>query len=234
MSHQIEDLRRLFQASKTSNHVPALILPTIPFGEPLLGLTDLKALHPTTEESKLLCKIFFDSVNPFVRVLHETNFGRDIAQYRRNCFLFPKEFEALLFSMYTLTVSTLRPEVVERAFSTSKKVLLAPFQHAAQVALMNVDFKTDKILTLQALLHYLVRCYRTYLYQHPIKSYLLTNTQTYLFQQNLYRDAISLLGIVARLVQTMGHHCDPSHFSFTRGSARFEDNSSITYHALTP
>jgi Fungal specific transcription factor domain len=43
----------------------------------------------------------------------------------------------------------------------------------------------------------------------------LTNTQTFLFQQNLYRDAVSLLGIVARLAQTMGHHRDPSHFSFT-------------------
>jgi hypothetical protein len=92
--------------------------------------------------------------------LHETNFGRDLAQYRRGSFFLSREFEASPFSIYTLTVSTLRPEVVERAFSTSKKVLMALFQHAAQVALTKVNFfKTDKILTLQTQLHYVVSSY---------------------------------------------------------------------------
>lgn len=39
--------------------------------------------------------------------------------------------------------------------------------------------------------------------------------QTFLFQRNLYQDANALLGILARLAQTMGMHRDPSHFPYS-------------------
>lgn len=123
---------------------------------PLSGM-DSSSMHLTTEESNTLCKVFFENVNPFIRVLHQSYFGRELDQYRRGTLFLPREFEALLFSVYTLAVNSLRPEVVERVFSTSKKDLLTRLELATQVALSKVDFvKTDKIFTMQALLHYLV------------------------------------------------------------------------------
>lgn len=41
-------------------------------------------------------------------------------------------------------------------------------------------------------------------------------TQTFLFQQNVYQDAKSLLGVAVRLAQTMGHHRNPRHFPYSR------------------
>lgn len=113
--------------------------------------------HPTIEESNLLCKYFFECVNPFVRVLHQALFARDLDQYRRGTFVSPAEFEALLFSMYTLTINSLRPEVVEGVFGGSKDSLLGRFKYSAQVALAKINFLlSNRVDALKALLHYIV------------------------------------------------------------------------------
>jgi len=118
---------------------------------------DLTYAHPTLEESNMLCKIFFENVNPFIRVLHQAHFGRELDRYRRGSLDWPREFEALLFAIYLLTINSLRAEAVQMVFSSPKDTLVANYKYACQVALSNVDFfKTDNIHTMQALLHYLV------------------------------------------------------------------------------
>ncbi|KAE9377571.1 hypothetical protein N431DRAFT_398530 [Stipitochalara longipes BDJ] len=189
---EIEDLRRLFDPPLDRNPPSWGSLSML--GLPSLSPPDSSYAHPTLNESNLLCKLFFESVNPFVRVLHQAHFGRELDRYRRGRLEWPEEFEALLSAIYLLAINSLRPEIVQRAFLTPKAALVARYQYACQSALAKVDFfKTSRIRALQALLHYLV----------------------FLFQQNLYQDAIALLGIALRLAQTMGHHRDPSHFPFS-------------------
>lgn len=119
--------------------------------------TDLSLAHPTLDESNLLCKYFFECVNPFVRALHSSLFARELGMYRRGTFHLPQEFEALLFSVYTLTVNSLRSELVERVFSTSKDDLLSRFQVSTQVALTKINYyKSEKVHGLGALIHYVV------------------------------------------------------------------------------
>jgi hypothetical protein len=118
---------------------------------------DLTAIQPTIEESNSIIKIFFEQVNPFIRILHQGYFAKELEQYRRSVFFLPEEFEALLFSIYVLTISTINAETVNREYGVDKMALLDRFHNAAQVALAKVNFyKTDKILTLQALLHFVV------------------------------------------------------------------------------
>lgn len=122
-----------------------------------LSINDLTSMHPTTEESNLLLKLFFQYVNPFIHVIHETNMARELDQYVRGAFLLHREFEALLFSIYTLTVNSLDKDIIERIFSVPKAILLSRFQQATNIALSNASYyKTDKVLVVQALLHYLV------------------------------------------------------------------------------
>jgi len=124
---------------------------------PPLPSIDLSDGQPTLEESNLLCKLFFKNINPFIRVLHEAHFGKELDRYRRGRLALPREFEALLSAIYLLTINSLCPEIIQSTFSTSKCILVALYQHACQSALAKVDFyKTDKIHTLQALIHYLV------------------------------------------------------------------------------
>jgi hypothetical protein len=152
---QIEDLRHLFDPPSTQNYPSWASLSTL--GMSPLSSTDLTFAQPTLEESNLLCKLFFENVNPFVRVLHQAHFGRELDRYRRGRLDWPRDFEALLSAVYILAINSLRPEVVQRAFAASKETLLAKYQYACQCALANVDFyKTGKVHTLQALIHYIV------------------------------------------------------------------------------
>ncbi|KAF2670742.1 hypothetical protein BT63DRAFT_423045 [Microthyrium microscopicum] len=153
---EIEDLRRLFDA-EPNNKTPWM-------SSSVLGLhiqmptTDQSIMRPTVQESNMLCRLYFENVNPFMKILHQSHFAKELDQYRRGVFPFSEEYEALLFSIYLLTVNSLQPQVVETMFCTAKPALVARFQLATQVALMRVNFiQTDKVLVFQALLHYLVR-----------------------------------------------------------------------------
>ncbi|KAE8448962.1 hypothetical protein EG329_008758 [Mollisiaceae sp. DMI_Dod_QoI] len=191
---EVEDLRQLFDAPTTGDSSsPWASYSAVGVTSPLPG-ADLTLAHPTIEESNLLCKYFFECVNPFIRILHQTLFARDLDQYRRGTFINPPEFEALLFAIYTLTVSSLRPEIIEKTYACSKDALLSRFQYSAQVSLAKINFlQSNKIHALAALLHYI----------------------TFLFQRNLYKDGVALLGSAARLAQNLGMHKDPSHFPFS-------------------
>lgn len=121
-------------------------------------MVDLAAFHPTNEQSNIMCKLFFESVNPFIKVLHQSHFGTELQQYRRGTLMFPREFEALLFSIYLLTINSIGSDITEKIFLTPKGEMVAQLQRATQIALGKIDFlKTDKIMTLQATIHYLVR-----------------------------------------------------------------------------
>jgi hypothetical protein len=130
-------------------------------GLPSLSPSQSSYTPPTLDESNFLCKLFFENVNPFIRVLHQAHFGRELDRHRRGRLEWPAEFEALLSAIYLLAINSLRPEIVQRAFLTPKVNLVSRYQHACQCALAKVDFfKTNKIHALQALLHYLVNAPR--------------------------------------------------------------------------
>ncbi len=151
----MEDIRQILQPPAHESTSAASLVPGL---LPQLPMANINTLHPSIDESNLLLRLFFQSVNPFIHVIHEANFRKELDQYRREVFFLPREFEALLFSIYALTINSLNAEVVETHFLVRKHILLARFQQAAQVSLSNVAFfKTDKVLTIQALLHYLVR-----------------------------------------------------------------------------
>ncbi|KAL5324603.1 hypothetical protein ACEPPN_009149 [Leptodophora sp. 'Broadleaf-Isolate-01'] len=192
---EVEDLRQLFddpvaQSNDSSQWASISVLGmSSPFSATDLGLT-----HPSLDESNMLCKYFFEIVNPFTRALHSSLFARELGMYRRGTYHLPLEFEALLFSIYTLTVNTLRADLVERIFSTSKSEVLSRLQLSTQVALARIQFhRTEKVHGLGALLNYL----------------------TFLFQQNMYKDAVSLFAVAVRLAQNMGIHRDSQHFPFS-------------------
>jgi hypothetical protein len=107
-------------------------------------------IHPSIEQSNMLCKYFFECVNPFVRVVHEGLFARELREYRRGTFTHPPVFEALLFAIYTLTLSSLDADLVEKSFLCSKEILLARFKSSAQIALVKINFlQSDKVYVRQ-------------------------------------------------------------------------------------
>src|SRR5579871_2925141 len=93
------------------------LVPFVPLGGQLhSSMMDSTSTQPTIEESNALIRIFFENVNPFIRILHQGYFAKELEQYRRGIFFLPQEFEALLFSIYALSISTISLETVRKEF----------------------------------------------------------------------------------------------------------------------
>jgi hypothetical protein len=121
------------------------------------SMQDLESLRPSIEKSDLLCNCYFEAVDPFIRIIHQPYFRKEIGAFRRDKLTRAAEFEALLFSMYAMTVSSLCSDKVQTLFGETRKDLLSRYQLATQYAMAKVKFaRSHKILPFQALLHYLV------------------------------------------------------------------------------
>ncbi|RQM07773.1 hypothetical protein DH86_00003046, partial [Scytalidium sp. 3C] len=132
---EVEELRSLFNVPNTSKETSAWIsLSALGLQLPQDGL-GLATMHPTLDESNKLLQFFFRDVNPFLRIMHLSHFGKELDQYRRGTFFMPLEFEGLLFAIYTLAANNMSPQMVQNTFSVTKSVLVEQFNRATQIAL---------------------------------------------------------------------------------------------------
>lgn len=117
----------------------------------------LKAYQPPDAEAHLLVDIFFENVNPFVRVLNKEIFFADLAKFRANHLANPDEFNAQLFSIYGLAIASLTPRNVLSLFGVEREWLLCKYQEAQEFALRRIDFLTSNRLSVfQDFLYYVV------------------------------------------------------------------------------
>ena len=117
----------------------------------------LQAFLPPESEADLLIKIFFQNVNPFVRILNRESFSADLTRFRAGQLANSSSFIPLLFSVYGLAVVSLLPSDVAASFGVEKEWLLYKYQEAQELALHQVDFvNSNKLSVFQAFLYYLV------------------------------------------------------------------------------
>ena len=91
-------------------------------------------------------------------MLHKPRFFYELSQFRRRSLNHSPIFEALLFSIYYITIMSLSDEYVITTFSgESKTTLLSRFQMATEMALKRSAFmQSHDLMSLQTLLLYLV------------------------------------------------------------------------------
>lgn len=129
---------------------------------PILGAVQLdpfalQAYLPLEPEADLLIEIFFQKVNPFIRMLNKKSFFADLARFRAGQLPNANIFVALLFSIFGLAVASLLPSDVSESFGVERGWLLHKYQEAQEVALHRVDFvNSNKLSVFQAFLYYLV------------------------------------------------------------------------------
>lgn len=117
----------------------------------------LQSYLPADAEADLLIKIFFQNVNPFVRILNRETFFADLTRFRAGQLAQSNSFVALLFSIYGLAVASLLPSDVVASFGVEREWLLYKYQEAQEIALHQVDFiSSNKLSVFQAYLYYLV------------------------------------------------------------------------------
>lgn len=109
-------------------------------------------LHPEPKHIYFLWQTFVETVNPLIKIIHVPILQKRILEATWNPSGIDKALAALMFSMYTLSVTSLSPEDCHTSLSQDRGVLITRYRTATLRALMEADFMTTKELeVLQAM-----------------------------------------------------------------------------------
>jgi hypothetical protein len=119
--------------------------------------TVLIDLHPPPVDIIRLWQIFLENVNPLTKVIHAPTVQQQVVEASINLGGLAKSMEALLFSIYSLAITSIDASRCKIVFGEDRSILLERYQFGAQQALLNAEFlRPSTLAVLQALLLYLV------------------------------------------------------------------------------
>ncbi|RAK74434.1 uncharacterized protein BO72DRAFT_202083 [Aspergillus fijiensis CBS 313.89] len=104
------------------------------FGAPV-GTVDLSASHPSQVHIFRLWQVYLDQVNPLLKVTHTPTLQTRIIDAASDIANISPTLEALMFSIYCVSLSSLSGEQCSVLFGAAKKELLTGYQFACQQAL---------------------------------------------------------------------------------------------------
>ncbi|RYP24670.1 hypothetical protein DL765_000397 [Monosporascus sp. GIB2] len=158
------------------------------FGSPKTNV-DLSTLHPEHIHIFRLWQIYLENVNPLLKVTHTPSLQARIIDAADNITNISPSLEALLFSIYCVSILSLNEDQCRTVFGSPRKHLLTTYQFACQQALQNcrVLGSSDRDC-LTALYLYLVSV-RPETDPRPLSS---------------------MLGVAIRIAQRMGIHNESS------------------------
>ncbi|KAH7022063.1 hypothetical protein EDB80DRAFT_769111 [Ilyonectria destructans] len=146
---------------------------------------DLSALQPEPVHIFRLWQTYLDNVNPLLKVTHTPSLQPRIIQAMGNMADISPSLEALMFSIYCMSIHTIPAEECQALFGSPKGDLVMRYQFGAQQALANCGYlRTSDRICLTAL----------YLYLVSVSS--STNP----------RSLSSILGVAVRIARRMGIH----------------------------
>ena len=128
---------------------------------PLFGLSstaiDLSTLHPDPVQIFKIWQIYLDNVNPISKVTHTPSLQGRIIEAASNITDIDPNLEALMFSIYCMSVLSITEGDCSSTFGFSREDLLMRYQFACQQALLNCRFlQSSDRDCLTALFFYLV------------------------------------------------------------------------------
>lgn len=101
------------------------------------GTVNISASHPSQVHIFRLWQVYLDQVNPLLKVTHTPTLQTRIIDAASDIANISPTLEALMFSIYCVSLSSLSGEQCSVLFGTAKKELLTGYQFACQQALRN-------------------------------------------------------------------------------------------------
>ncbi|KAK4239317.1 fungal-specific transcription factor domain-containing protein [Achaetomium macrosporum] len=152
---------------------------------------DLRPLHPLPSQIPFIWQVYQENVDPILKVIHVPSMSKIIKEIRHNFDSLTPSMEALMFSVYYASITSLDEEEVTLNFGTEKSLLLQKYRFALEQALAKAEFLVKPDFTVvQAFLLFLILVRR----------------------HDDTRFAWTLTGLLIRLSQALGLHRDGSHF----------------------
>ncbi|KAB8266040.1 fungal-specific transcription factor domain-containing protein [Aspergillus pseudonomiae] len=144
---------------------------------------DISTLHPDQVQIFRLWQVYLDNVNPLLKVTHTPTLQPRIIDAAGDVANISPTLEALMFSIYCVSIMSLGEDECRAIFRTPREDLLKKYQFACQQALLKCGvFRTSSVECLAALYLYLVS--------------VRPSTDP--------RSVSSMLGIAIRIAQRMG------------------------------
>ncbi|KAF2815350.1 uncharacterized protein BDZ99DRAFT_378049 [Mytilinidion resinicola] len=163
------------------------------FGSRKTNVT-LSTLHPKQVQIFRLWQVYLENVNPLLKVTHTPTLQSRIIDAASDVANINPNLEALMFSIYCISVISLVEDKCQTLFGSTRKELLASFRFGCQQALLNCEFlRSSDQDCLTAL----------YLYLISVRS----DTDP--------RSLSSILGAAIRIAQRMGIHNESAYSKST-------------------
>ena len=122
---------------------------------------DISTLHPEPVQMFRLWQLYLENVNPLLKVTHTPSLQGRIIEAASNVLNIRPNLEALMFSIYSMSILSLAVDDCQAMFGSSKVDLLTRYQFGCQQALLNCDFlRCSDRDCLTALYLYLVSLWR--------------------------------------------------------------------------
>ncbi|KAA8571960.1 hypothetical protein EYC84_001902 [Monilinia fructicola] len=149
---------------------------------------DISTLHPDPVQIFRLWQIYLENVNPLLKVTHTPSLQGLIIDAASNVSNIKPNLEALMFGIYSMSISSLSVEDCQLMFSSSKTDLLTRYHFGCQQGLLNSGFlrNRDDMHCLTALFFYLLS--------------IRTNS--------VPQSLSSMLAVAIRIAQRMGCHSE--------------------------
>lgn len=101
---------------------------------------DLSTLHPDPVQIFRLWQIYLDNVNPLLKVTHTPSLQARIIEAASDAKNIHRNLEALMFSIYCMSILSLIGKECQTMFGAPKEDLLMRYQFGCQQALFNCGF----------------------------------------------------------------------------------------------
>jgi hypothetical protein len=120
-------------------------------------VVDISFFHPEPVQIFRLWQIYLENVNPILKVTHTPSLQGRIIQAASKLTDINPNLEALMFSIYCMSILSLGTEDCQTMFNSTQEQLLVRYQFGCQQALRNCNFlRTEDRECLTALYLYLV------------------------------------------------------------------------------
>jgi hypothetical protein len=113
--------------------------------------------HPEPRHIFRLWQIFVENVNPLIKILHVPTFQQRIFEVSWNIPSISRPTQAIMFSVYTLAITSLSPSDCRKLFDQDKEILLEEYRRSTMQSLIAAELLSTRDLeVLQAFVLFLV------------------------------------------------------------------------------
>ncbi|RYO76316.1 hypothetical protein DL766_009625 [Monosporascus sp. MC13-8B] len=153
---------------------------------------DLSKLHPLPSQIPFMWQVYVENVDPLVKILHVPTMNKIIRDCRNSMNNLSPGTEALMFSIYFGSITSMEEDEVKLNFGVEKATLVNKHRFATEQALAKANFlTTSELVVVQAFTLYLVLVRR---YDNTRFSWTLT-------------------GLAIRIAQSLGLHREGTRFA---------------------